>query len=250
MGENDEIKVEQLRFAKSVFKTRNVQLKIIDAKKLNYPKEWQHLTEDKYLVGAKNLYNGVDFYEKFKLQQPILSEKAQHAFKSLVNFSNITNPENTIFIISMIEVRTSWFEIDDNENWNLKVADTRAMSFPPYIWGERISKSIRGVITIQRSDKLKALAHELGHKLINVSHEGGGICPKAEVKGNNGLMVYGDGVQIESGLMGRWHLERLMRSPFLYTIKNKSLNYNKDFIKGGEYSDPIYGKYFIKPSCP
>ena len=81
-------------------------------------------------------------------------------------------------------------------------------------------KNLRGVITLtnlSRPDRLRrTIAHEIGHKAINVSHEYGDINPQHEIYEEGGLMIYGDGEEIPSGEKGRWHLERLQLSPFVY----------------------------------
>ena len=64
---------------------------------------------------------------------------------------------------------------------------------------------------------------------------------------DNGLMIYGSGVEIPSGKAGRWHKERLHLSPFIYRAKKDgSRQWNADFKEGGHYYDPIYGDKVIR----
>ena len=111
--------------------------------------------------------------------------------------------------------------------------------------GERIPRELRGVISITnlvRTDhSWKTVAHELGHKLLNVSHEHREIDPGHEIHSDQGLMLYGQGTEIARGREGRFHYERLHRSPFVY-IQSESGNrtYNDDYASGGFYYDPIY----------
>ena len=59
-------------------------------------------------------------------------------------------------------------------------------------------------------------------------------------------MLYGDGEDIPSGKDGRWHLERLQLSPFLYRVdENGEKQWNPDYKEGGHYYDPIYGDHVV-----
>ena len=59
-------------------------------------------------------------------------------------------------------------------------------------------------------------------------------------------MLYGTGEDIPSGRDGRWHLERLRISPFLYRLgADGSRQWNPDYREGGHYYDPIYGDYVV-----
>ena len=72
-----------------------------------------------------------------------------------------------------IDIR-SYFETDDNgRNWTSHLVRTGGMSFPSYIYGDEIPARLRGVITLTKHDREynRIIAHELGHKLMNVSHE-------------------------------------------------------------------------------
>ena len=94
------------------------------------------------------------------------------------------------------------------------------------------------------------MAHELGHKLINVSHEGLHVCPQGTGTGVPGLMGYGDEKEIFSGEAGRWHLERLLLSPFLYRMIDGEKAWNEEYQSGGAYDDPIYKGLIMEPACP
>ena len=68
------------------------------------------------------------------------------------------------------------------------------------MFADRIPARVRGAITISsRNLSSRTLAHELGHKLINVSHEGVGRGPQGEQWGGGDLMIYGQGTRIPSG---------------------------------------------------
>lgn len=81
---------------------------------------------------------------------------------------------------------------------------------------------------------------------MNVSHEYKDTYPGHEVYADGGLMLYGDGEDISSGVEGRWHLERLLLSPFLYKMENGKKVWNPDYEEGGHYYDPIYGEKVVR----
>ena len=82
--------------------------------------------------------------------------------------------------------------------------------------------------------------------MINVSHEYKETHPGFEVFADGGLMLYGDGIDIPSGEGGRWHLERLKLSPYLYILDtNANKVYNEDYKEDGHYYDPLYGDFVV-----
>ena len=133
----------------------------------------------------------------------------------------------------------------DFRTWQLKTISTGGLSFPGYMYGDTMPRHLRGVITItdltKEATSWKTIAHELGHKLLNVSHEYRETSPQHEVRADGGLMLYGVGTEIPSGPEGRYHRERLHRSPYLYrTGSDGARTYNPDYQGGGFYYDGIY----------
>jgi hypothetical protein len=122
------------------------------------------------------------------------------------------------------------------------------MSFPPYYFADRIPAPIRGFISLSSGHGTRTLAHELGHKLINVSHEGGETCPAFTAYGGH-LMLYGNGEEIGSGEEGRWQRERLLLSPFAYREVDGVAVFDNHFEDGGIYRDSLYGDFAIDPPC-
>jgi hypothetical protein len=191
----------------------------------------------------------LDFYDLIDYQEEYLPKELESILDSFL--SKQDNPERTIYIIPLSDLSISWFEKDENNKWIEVHSKTSAISFPPYIFADRIPKHLRGVISFQRSGKARrTMAHELGHKLINVSHEGLDKCPQGDGEAIPGLMGYGDSLEIFGGKEGRWHQERLLRSPFLYTIVDGQKVWNKEYENGGSYADPIYEGLIMKPACP
>ena len=181
-----------------------------------------------------------DLYEKSRLQQSTLSPEATSVFEAIVE----PDPANdrTLYLVGMEDVLMGWYEQQEDGEWMLRYDSTNALSFPSYTLQDRTPRRLRGVITLQNIFKSqKIVAHELGHKLLNVSHEYRDISPAHEVDAEGGLMVYGEGTEIAAGYEGRFHRERLMRSPYLYTVgADGEKRYNPDYREGGHYADPIY----------
>ena len=143
----------------------------------------------------------------------------------------------------------AYFDRNGAEPPEIKSIPTGGLSLPAYLFETRMPRRIRGVITVCRhkGDVGRLLAHELGHKLINVSHEYREIGPQFEVRGEGGLMIYGKGTEIASGKAGRWHRERLQLSPFVYRLDSQGRRqWNGDYREGGHYYDPIYGDKVVR----
>lgn len=177
-----------------------------------------------------------------------LSDGALAAFDGIIEPAE--DNSRTVYLLALQNVYMTFFEnLDDTgRNWAPKVVNTSGLSFPSYMYGGSIPDRIRGVITLTKHDSENKLtiAHELGHKLINVSHEYMTIGPQHEIRSDHGLMLYGSGTQIPSGKEGRWHQERLLLSPYLYRLEKTGKRiWNSDYEAGGFYYDPLYGDYTI-----
>ncbi len=122
------------------------------------------------------------------------------------------------------------------------------MSFPPYYFADRIPADIRGFISMSSSGGTRTLAHELGHKLINVSHEGGETCPAFTAYGQH-LMLYGSGEEIGAGREGRFQRERLQLSPYLHRDVDGEAVFDNHYEDGGIYRDGLYGDFAIERPC-
>ena len=180
-------------------------------------------------------------YDKSRQQRSTLSPQAEAAFVAIIEADTLN--DRTVYLVGMEDVLMAWYEQEGDGSWALRSDPTNALSFPSYTLEDRIPRRLRGVITVQNIfHSQKILAHEIGHKLINVSHEYRDIAPEHEVDAEGGLMVYGEGTEIAAGFEGRWHLERLLRSPYLYRMGADGVRvYNPDYAENGHYADPIYG---------
>lgn len=171
------------------------------------------------------------------------------AFNSIVQPSK--DGHRTIHLVVLQDVVFPIIEYAEGRHWRYKVVRTGGLSFPTYAYHRTLPASLRGVITISNLSTpgrlRRTIAHEIGHKVINVSHEYKTTHPAQAVYADGGLMLYGDGEDIPAGAAGRWHLERLLMSPFLYrsTATGKK-QWNQDYKEEGHYYDPIYGDKIVR----
>jgi hypothetical protein len=239
---------EEFTNAVSVFRANGVQLNLKKAVKVDYPATWAGMASG---VGTNVPQDDMDldFYEMMDYEQEVLPDSLESILDAFL--ADEENRERTIFIIPLNDLTVAWYERDENKEWQKVTSPTSAISFPPYLFADRIPKHLRGVVSFQRSKPgRRVMAHELGHKLINVSHEGLDVCPQGSGTGVPGLMGYQNETEIYGGEVGRWHKERLLLSPFLYRTLDGEKVWNEEFKSGGSYDDPIYEGLFMEPACP
>ena len=236
--------VLQFVMAKGVFRDAGVQLKLLWIKTGRvHPAHLEIQANDMAARTPGGQY--VNMYEDNQRETSVLSREAREAFESIVE-PHKNNPR-TVYLVVLQDVFMSFFERVDERTWQARTITTGGLSFPGYSYRD-LPPRLRGVITINKADLLRSIvAHELGHKLMNVSHEYNQLSPQHEIKGDGGLMLYGKGTDIPSGAAGRWHRERLHLSPFVYreTASGKR-QWNADYREGGHYYDPIYGEYVVR----
>lgn len=237
--------IEEFAEAKDIFAVAGVQLNLL----------WIRTGDIKpayFEIQANNIPattpsgQYANMYRDGRRQASNLSREAQSAFESIIE----THPDNdrTVYLVVLQDVFMSFYEQVDERTFEARVIATGGLSFPAYSYQE-IPRALRGVITVNKKDSKgrSIVAHELGHKLLNVSHEYRNIDPQHEVNANGGLMLYGTGTEIASGKDGRWHRERLHLSPFLYRQKeNGERVWNADYREGGHYYDPVYGDKVVE----
>ena len=184
-----------------------------------------------------------NIYVEAERRPSVVSDEALSAFQTIVG--EVPNSDRIVHLITLQDVFMDFHEQLDFRTWQLKTISTGGLSFPGYMYGNTMPRELRGVITItdltKEDTSWKTIAHELGHKLLNVSHEYRDTSPQHEVRADGGLMLYGVGTEILSGAEGRYHHERLHVSPYLYTTDpDGTRHYNRDYESGGFYYDPIY----------
>jgi hypothetical protein len=238
--------IESFFFAKEIFKPTGVQLNLIFAKTGNINSSYLSIQANEVPGIPDTEY--VNLYDNSRRHPSIPTNHAINAFRSIIE-EDINN-SRTIYLVALQDVFYPYLTLAEGRNWMMKTVRTGGLSFPSYSYIDQIPKDLRGIITITNlstEDRYrKTIAHELGHKLINVSHEYNDINPGFEVFAEGGLMLYGSGEDIPAGKEGRWHLERLLLSPYLYKVDERGNKiWNNDYKEAGHYYDPIYDNYVI-----
>lgn len=185
----------------------------------------------------------VNMYRGAERRPSRLSADSLEAFESIIG--DDPGNDRIVHLVVLQDVFMTFYEELDFRTWQPKTISTGGLSFPGYMYGATLPRHLRGVITItdlvKSEDSWKTIAHELGHKLMNVSHEYRDVSPQHEVNADGGLMLYGKGTEILSGAEGRYHHERLHVSPYVYRMaEGGSKEWNPDYIEDGFYYDPIY----------
>ena len=238
--------MESFRAAKEIYAPTGVQLNLLWVKTGKVNPEYFSIQANEVPGIPQTEY--VNMYEHAKRHPARLTEHAKEAFESIVEPA--PGDHRTIYLVVLQDVFYPFLEVSEGRNWTMRTVRTGGLSFPSYSYLNTIEKRYRGVITLtnlKREDRLRGtIAHELGHKVMNVSHEYKSTNPGYEIFADGGLMLYGDGEDIPSGEEGRWHLERLHLSPYLYKENaDGSKIWNPDYEEGGHYYDPIYGEKVI-----
>ncbi|MFP6766875.1 MAG: hypothetical protein VB859_01810, partial [Planctomycetaceae bacterium] len=179
--------------AKEIFAKAGVQLKLLWVKRVIVPSSW--------LAVQANDVTGfpsppeINTYVGFRSAAWRLTAKAKIAFEGIIE----RHPQNhrTIYLLYLKQVRMAYYDRTVTDRPKIKSIPTGGLSLPAYLFESRIPRRIRGVITLCRKSGKggRTIAHELGHKLINVSHEHRKISPQFEVRGEGGLMIYGRGTE-------------------------------------------------------
>ncbi len=184
-----------------------------------------------------------NMYVEAERHPAVISDEAGVAFESIVG--DAPGNDLIVHLVTVQDVFMDFYEQLDFRTWQLKTISTGGLSFPGYMYGATMPRHLRGVITItdltKDDNSWKTIAHELGHKLMNVSHEYRETSPQHEVRADGGLMLYGSGTEILDGRDGRFHRERLHVSPYIYRNNvDGTRHYNADYAQGGFYYDEIY----------
>ena len=233
-------------YAQTIFDSVGVQLKLLWVKHYTVPDTSWLTIPSNIMQSTPQVATYATLYHKMRDQQSTLAPKAEQVFNAIIEPDNYN--DRTLYLVGLRDVYMSYFEQDSTDTWGLHTDPVNALSFPSYILEDRIPRRLRGVISMQNAFiSRKVVAHEIGHKLLNVSHQYGTLAPHHEIDAEGGLMVYGEGIDIPSGADGRWHQERLMLSPFLYREQPDGTRaYNPDYAEHGHYYDPIYGDYVVR----
>jgi len=238
--------IESIRAAKEIYHPTGIQINLLWVKTGEVNPIYFSMQANEVPGIPETEY--VNTYEHMRRHPSELTEATKNAFQSIIQPHE--DNSRTIYLVALQDVFFPFLEVAEGRNWTMKTVRTGGLSFPTYSYCHTLPTAFRGVITITNLDRpdryRKTVAHELGHKVMNVSHEYMASNPGFEVFAEGGLMLYGQGEDIPSGKEGRWHLERLHLSPFLYRLKDDGTKlWNDDYKEGGHYYDPIYGDKVI-----
>lgn len=233
-------------YAQEIFDDVGIQLNILWIKKYEVPDTSWLTIQSNIMRGEPGKTAPKNMYERMRVQQSALTTKAERVLEAIIEPDE--RNDRTVYVVGLRDVFMSFYEQNTEGTWVLETIPTNALSFPTYSLEDRIPRRLRGVISMQNAFiSRKVIAHELGHKLMNVSHEYRDLDPQNEIDAEGGLMVYGEGIEIPSGEAGRWHLERLMLSPFIYRLSEAGERvYNPDYTGTGDYFDAIYEGYTVR----
>jgi len=234
--------LEGIRAAKEIYRPTGVQINLVAFKTGVIDPRFLAIQANEIPRVPETEY--VNLYENSARHPSELTDMARNAFQSMIEPRK--DSDRTIYLVALQDVIMPFLERSDGRNWAVKMVRTGGLSFPSYSYYGTIPKAYRGIITLDNlstpSRARRTVAHEIGHKVMNVSHEYKTTNPGFEVYADGGLMLYGSGEDIPSGAEGRWHLERLLLSPYLYRLlPNGTKQWNPDYKDGGHYYDPLYG---------
>lgn len=240
---NADLLLSGFQSAREVFGSADVQLKLVAFKtgKLD-PSYFSISSAEPGTDVPMGRYSNM--YVEAERSPKRITDQAREAFEAMIG--EVPDSDLIVHIVTVQAMYMEHFEpLVKHRVYQKQTIETSGLSFPGYMHGDTIPRALRGVISItnlrRTEDSWKTIAHELGHKLMNVSHEHGEISPAHEVLSDEGLMFYGKGTEIGRGAEGRYHYERLHRSPFLYReTEDGARHYNPDYQNGGFYYDPIY----------
>jgi len=239
--------LDGVRSAKEIYRPAGVQINLLAVK--------TGVVDPRFLAIQANEIPRVpdteylNSYESNRRHPTELTDMARSAFQSMIEPGR--DNDRTIYLIALQDVIMPFLELSEGRNWTIKMVRTGGLSFPSYSYYDTIPRAYRGVITITNlstpNRARRTIAHEIGHKVMNVSHEYKTTDPAHEVYAEGGLMLYGAGEDIPSGAAGRWHLERLLMSPYLYRLgPGGKKQWNPDYKEGGHYYDALYGEKVVR----
>lgn len=244
--------LEGVRAAKEIYRPAGVQINLVTVRTGAVDPRFLAIQANEIPRVPDTEY--INMYEGNTRHPSELTEMARQAFQSMIEPRK--DSDRTIYLVGLQDVIMPFLDRSDARNWAVKMVRTGGLSFPSYSYWNTIPRAYRGVITLDNlstpSRARRTVAHEIGHKVMNVSHEYKETSPAHEVYADGGLMLYGSGEDIPSGAAGRWHLERLLVSPYLYRLRpDGTKQWNPDYKEGGHYYDPLYGDKAVRfPGTP
>jgi hypothetical protein len=238
--------MEAFQAAKEIYAPTGVQLNLLFVKTGEIDERFLAIQSNEIPRIPDTEY--VNSYVASKRHPSEMTDMAKEAFESIIE-PDVAN-SRTVYLVALQDVIFPFLEVAEGRNWTVKMVRTGGLSFPTYSYHDTLPERLRGIISITNlstpSRRRRTIAHEIGHKVMNVSHEYKTTNPAHEIYAEGGLMLYGAGEDIPSGEEGRWHLERLLMSPFVYRLDEQGRKqWNPDYKEGGHYYDPLYGEKVV-----
>lgn len=250
---------DELELARRIFARAGVALIVRSAQRVSAPPAWQTIDTIVYSqTPPQESLRAVPFYDQSAFTGRKLASPTESAYRELVAMDRV--PPRRLVLVTHRTGIYHHLEFPDGEP-EVATFEISGISFPAYSLEDRVDPALRGVMGLFSYGRgvtrytPGTLAHELGHKLLNVSHEAWSHGPQNESwrGGATSLMLYGFGVEIAGGEKARWHRERLHRSPHLYRQDGEQKVYNPDYTDHGRYRDGVYrhgdGRYWIAESA-
>lgn len=151
--------------ADAAFRAVGVQLNLKKAVNVTFPAEWNNQLSYN-ILGLPDSGVIPAFYDMYNTTKSTLTDTIEMAFKDFTYDEK--NKAKTLFIVPLKGVKIVYAQKNLDNSWKVSnPVATGALSFPTYILHDRVTRNYRGVITMEQSSGV-TLAHELGHKLINV----------------------------------------------------------------------------------
>ncbi len=236
-----------LEAGRAIFLDAGVQVRVVSALRVEVPEAWQTLDPAEAEVPTTPSLLQTDLYAHLAEAKERMTARNADILAAILSHGPAEDRERTLHLVTLAKVPIGYWEWV-NGAWNRGSAPTGGLSMPSYLFEDRIPAAIQGVFTISYTAGAKTVFHEMGHKLINVSHEGAGVCPSFAADGPE-LMLYGAGTLIGAGAGNRWHRERLQQSPYLYRETDAGKVFNPPNAAAGAYNDPLYGDHVVSPVC-
>ena len=163
--------IEGIQAAKAIYKPTGVQINLL------WVKTGELNTE--YFSIQANEVPGIPETEYANTYVNMRRHPSELPKRTIDAFSSIIEPDEhnskTIYLIALQDVFYPFLEVSEGRNWMIKMVRTGGMSFPGYSYCNTLPDNFRGIITITnlvRPDRYRrTVAHEIGHKVMNVGHE-------------------------------------------------------------------------------
>ena len=182
--------LEGVRAAKEIYGRVGVQINLVTVK--------TGAIDPRFLAIQANEIPRVPDTEYINMYEGNTGHPSEPTAMALQAFQSLIEPrkdsDRTIYLVALQDVVMPFLDRSDARNWTVKMVRTGGLSFPSYSYWNTIPRQYRGVITLDNlstpSRARRTVAHEIGHKVMNVSHEYKETSPAHEIFADGGLMSF------------------------------------------------------------